>query len=107
MAIEVKPLTGGLGAEIIGADVRDPAQFNAIFKAFVDHSVIAIRDQHITPDDQIAFAEFYFFAVCGFHFDFSFMNIKSLFFGGFPVESFDGAFPGIPPVHAQFLEFFL
>lgn len=57
MGIEVKPLTGGLGAEIIGADVRDPAQFDTIFQAFVDHSVIAIRDQEITPDDQITFAE--------------------------------------------------
>lgn len=57
MGLEVKPLTGALGAEIIGADVRDPAQFDAIFRAFVDHSVIAIRDQDITPDDQIAFAE--------------------------------------------------
>ncbi|MEL6999996.1 MAG: TauD/TfdA family dioxygenase [Pseudomonadota bacterium] len=57
MALEVKPLTGAIGAEIIGADVRDPAQFDTIFQAFTDHSVIAIRDQHITPDDQIAFAE--------------------------------------------------
>ncbi len=57
MGIEVKPLTGGLGAEIIGADVRDAAQFDTIFQAFSDHSVIAIRDQDITPDDQIAFAE--------------------------------------------------
>ena len=54
---EVKPLTGALGAEILGADVRDPAQFDQIFRAFTDHAVIAIRDQGITPDDQIAFAE--------------------------------------------------
>ena len=57
MALEIRPLTGAIGAEIIGADVRDPAQFDAIFQAFTDHSVIAIRDQNITPDDQIAFAE--------------------------------------------------
>ena len=57
MAMEIKPLTGGLGAEIFGADVRDPGQFDAIHRAFVDHAVIAIRDQDITPDDQIAFAE--------------------------------------------------
>ena len=55
--MEIKPLTGGLGAEIIGADIRDAGQFDAIFQAFSDHSVIAIRDQDITPDDQIAFAE--------------------------------------------------
>jgi taurine dioxygenase len=57
MAIEIRPMTGGLGADILGADVRDPAQFDAIFQAFVDHAVIAIRDQQITPGDQIAFAE--------------------------------------------------
>lgn len=54
--MEIKPLTGGCGAEILGADVTDPAQFDAIHQAFSDHAVIAIRDQSITPDDQIAFA---------------------------------------------------
>ena len=57
MTIEIKPLTGTLGAEILGADVRDPSQFETIFNAFSEHSVIAIRDQHIKPDDQIVFAE--------------------------------------------------
>ena len=57
MRIEVKPLTGALGAEILGSDIRDAAQFGEIFQAFTDHGVIAIRDQVITPDDQIAFAE--------------------------------------------------
>lgn len=55
--MQVKALTGGIGAEILDADMRDAAQFDRIFKAFVDHAVIAIRDQKITPDDQIAFAE--------------------------------------------------
>ncbi len=57
MSLTVKPLTGGLGAEILGADIRDAAQFPAILQAFTNHAVIAIRDQAITPDDQIAFAE--------------------------------------------------
>ena len=57
MSIEIKPLTGGLGAEIFGADVRDGTQFDKIFQAFSDHAVLAIRDQDITPNDQIAFAE--------------------------------------------------
>ena len=57
MGIEIRPLTGGLGAEIFGADIRDPAQFPAIFQAFSDHAVVAIRDQDISPDDQVAFAE--------------------------------------------------
>lgn len=57
MAMEIRPLTGAIGAEVIGADLRDPAEFDAIFQAFTDHAVIAIRDQDISPDDHIAFAE--------------------------------------------------
>lgn len=55
--MEIKPLTGALGAEILGADITQADQFDQIFDAFTAYSVIAIRDQQITPDDQIAFAE--------------------------------------------------
>ncbi|MEM7240310.1 MAG: TauD/TfdA family dioxygenase [Pseudomonadota bacterium] len=55
--MEIVPLTGGLGAEITGADLKDPAQFPAIRDAFAAHSVLAIRDQEIAPDDHLAFAE--------------------------------------------------
>ena len=54
--MEIIPLTGGLGAEIFGADLRDPAQFDAIRQSFVDHSVITLRAQQITPEDHLAFA---------------------------------------------------
>jgi taurine dioxygenase len=53
---EIKPLTGGGGAEILGADINDPNQVNDIHRAFADHGVIAIRDQKISPEQQIAFA---------------------------------------------------
>ena len=56
MSFEVRPLTGGIGAEIVRANVTDAAQFDDLHKAFVDHAVIAIRDQNITPEEQIAFA---------------------------------------------------
>jgi taurine dioxygenase len=56
MTIAVKPLTGALGAEIIGADLRREADFPAIRQAFIDHSVIAIRGQELAPEDQLAFA---------------------------------------------------
>ena len=56
MTLAVKPLTGALGAEIIGADLRREADFEAIRQAFIDHSVIAIRGQELTPDDHLAFA---------------------------------------------------
>jgi len=55
--VKITPLTGCLGAEITDADIRDPAQFVAIRKAFSDHSVITMRKQDLTPDDMIAFAE--------------------------------------------------
>ncbi len=55
--MEIKPLTGGLGAEIFGADVADPTQFDRLHQAFTDNAVIVVRDQKISPDDQIAFAE--------------------------------------------------
>ena len=54
--MQIRPLTGALGAEITGADLRDGDQFAAIRDAFVAHSVIVIRGQTLTPDDHLAFA---------------------------------------------------
>jgi len=54
--MDIHPLTGSLGAEIIGADIKDDQQFKAIYQAFVDHSVITIRGQDIGPEDHLAFA---------------------------------------------------
>ncbi|MEL7116792.1 MAG: TauD/TfdA family dioxygenase [Pseudomonadota bacterium] len=54
--MEVVPLTSGLGAEIFGADIRDPLQFEEIQRAFATHSVITLRAQSVTPDDHLAFA---------------------------------------------------
>ena len=54
--MDILPLTGGLGAEIFGADLRDAEQFAEIRRAFVDFSVIVLRSQAITPDDHLAFA---------------------------------------------------
>lgn len=54
--MEIQRLTGFFGAEITGADLRDPAQFDAIRQAFIDHSLIVLRDQDITPEDHLAFA---------------------------------------------------
>ncbi len=56
MSFEVKPLTGGIGAEVMGANVADLEQADALMAAFTDHAVIVIRDQKITPDQQLAFA---------------------------------------------------
>jgi taurine dioxygenase len=57
--IEVAPIAGALGAEVLGVDLRDPmddALFAEIRQAFHDHSVIFFRDQDITPEQHIAFA---------------------------------------------------
>lgn len=56
MTIDIKPLTGGIGAEVFGANINDTGQFAAIAQAFSDHAVIVIRDQTVTPPEQIAFA---------------------------------------------------
>ena len=55
--MDIKPLTGGLGAEILGADIRDPGQFDAIRDAFATYSVITIRAQSITPEQHLTFAQ--------------------------------------------------
>ena len=56
--IEVHPLSGALGAEIHGVDLSDPIGdeiFSEIRRAFLDHLVIFFRDQHLTPEQHMAF----------------------------------------------------
>ena len=56
---DLHPMTMALGAEIHGVDLsREVAedQFDEIRQAFAEFSVIFFRDQHLTPDQHIAFA---------------------------------------------------
>jgi taurine dioxygenase len=58
--IQALPLTPALGAEISGIDIAagvDDEQFAELRRAFVDFGVIFLRDQDITPEQHIAFAE--------------------------------------------------
>lgn len=55
--MEIVPMTTALGADIYGADVRNPEHIKKIKEAFAEHSVLSIRDQHLEPEDHIAFAE--------------------------------------------------
>ena len=55
--IIVNRLAGSIGAEIIGADVKNEHHWPIIRKAFIDFSVISIREQNITPDDHLTFAK--------------------------------------------------
>ncbi|MEZ6002000.1 TauD/TfdA dioxygenase family protein [Hyphomonas sp.] len=56
MQIETLP---GVGAEIIGIDLKNltDAEFDAIRQAYAEHGVIFFRDQDLSEDDHIAFAE--------------------------------------------------
>lgn len=57
--ITVKPLAGALGAEIGGVDLNnlDDATFNELYQAWLEHLVVFLRDQDITPQQQVAFAK--------------------------------------------------
>ena len=57
--MQVKRLSDALGAEVVGVDVAkiDDATFNAIHEAFLEHLVLVFRDQHLTPESQIAFSQ--------------------------------------------------
>ena len=54
--METRPITPTLGAEIFGADLTNDDHIAKIKQAFADHSVLAIRDLELSPDDHIAFA---------------------------------------------------
>jgi taurine dioxygenase len=57
-ALEVVPTRAALGAEVRGVDLRsiDDAMFTEIYRAWLDHSVLLFRDQHLGDDDLIAFS---------------------------------------------------
>ena len=54
-AIEIKLMSGALGAEVLGADVKDPATHEQIHDALMDHGVLMIRNQDLTPAQHKAF----------------------------------------------------
>ena len=58
--IQATPVSPALGAEISGIDIArgvSDEQFAELRRAFVDYSVIFLRDQQLTPEQHIAFAE--------------------------------------------------
>ena len=57
--LEVRPVSGVLGAEVAGIDLTAPVPdevFAEVQRAFLDHSVLFFRDQALTPETQLAFA---------------------------------------------------
>jgi taurine dioxygenase len=56
--LDLRPISGVLGAEVRGLDLAAPvdaAALAAIRAAFVEHHVLVFRDQDLSPDQQIAF----------------------------------------------------
>jgi taurine dioxygenase len=58
MAISVTPTGAALGAEVGGIDLRSisDTDFAAIYRAWLDHSVLLLRGQVLNDDDLIAFS---------------------------------------------------
>jgi taurine dioxygenase len=58
--IEVQPIAGAMGAEVAGIDIgRGPlanATIDEIHRAFLEHQMIFLRRQELTPASQVAFA---------------------------------------------------
>ena len=57
--LEIRPISGALGAEILGVDLAagvDEGTFERIRAAFREHGVIVIRDQDLTPEQHLGVA---------------------------------------------------
>jgi taurine dioxygenase len=55
---DVRRIAGALGAEVSGVDLGEPlddAVIAEIRQALLDHQVIFFRDQHLTPEQHLAF----------------------------------------------------
>ncbi len=54
--MDIKLLSGALGAEIIGIDSKDASaeNFKKVNKLLLEHKVIFFRNQNITPEEQLA-----------------------------------------------------
>jgi taurine dioxygenase len=60
--IDVKPISGALGAEINGVDLARPLDnevFSEVHQAFLDHQVIFFRDQRLTPEQHLDFSRMF------------------------------------------------
>jgi taurine dioxygenase len=58
--IEIRPVSGSLGAEIHGVDLTQPLEercYRDVRQALNEYGVVFFRDQDLTPEQHIAFAE--------------------------------------------------
>jgi len=59
-SIAVRPVSTAVGAEILGLDLADTlphATIDAIRRALFEHGVVFFRDQKLTPEQHVAFAQ--------------------------------------------------
>ena len=57
--MEIRPISGALGADLFGVDLAagvNDETFDQIRGAFLDHGVIVVRDQNLTPEQHLAAA---------------------------------------------------
>ena len=56
--VDVRKLTGGCGAEVLGVDLNalSNSQWAEVQRAYAEFGVIFFRDQRLTPEQHIAFA---------------------------------------------------
>ena len=59
--MEINLLSGALGAEIKGINLKDNSieNFNKINKLLLEHKVIFFREQNITPEEHIKLAIYF------------------------------------------------
>jgi len=60
--MEVRPLSGTLGAVITGVDLKDranKAMWEELHRAFLEYQVIAVRGQDLAPADQYEVGRFF------------------------------------------------
>ena len=57
--LDVRPVSGSLGAEIFGVDIGTltDAAFDEIYRAFVEYQAIIFRDQKLTTDQYLTFGK--------------------------------------------------
>ena len=58
--INIQPVPGNVGVEIQGVDLTKKVPeslFEEIREAFIENGLIFFRNQNLTPEDQIRFAE--------------------------------------------------
>ena len=56
--MQITPVSNALGANVTDVDVRtlDDTQAATLAAAWSEHGVLFFRDQHLTPEEHIAFA---------------------------------------------------